>query len=92
MGSVGKYRAPETFVCRVDATRATDENKSTPMDIASKWEYPEIAFLLCRNADELPNDIKIQQLSKLMYKEDKREAEKEFSDILASLDPKLVSR
>ena len=91
MGSVRKYRAPETFVSRVDATRATDENKSTPMEIASKWEYPEIAVLLYRNADELPNDIKIQQLSKLMYKEDKKEAEKEFSEILASLDPELVS-
>ena len=61
------------------------------MEIASKWEYPEIAALLCRNAEELPNDIKIQQLSKLMYKEDKKEAEKEFNDILASLDPELVS-
>ena len=91
MGSVIKYRAPETFVYRVDATSATEENKSTPMEIASNWEYPEIAVLLCRNADELPNDIKIQQLSKLMYKEDKKEAEKEFSDILASLDPELVS-
>ena len=61
------------------------------MEIALKWEYPEIGVLLCRNADELPNDIKIQQLSKLMYKEDKKDAEKEFSEILASLNPELVN-
>ena len=91
MGSVGKYRAAETFVSRVDTTRTTDENKNTPMEIALKWEYPEIGVLLCRNADELPNDIKIQQLSKLMYKEDKKDAEKEFSEILASLNPELVN-
>ena len=91
MGLFRKYRTLQIFACRVDTTRATDENKSTPMEIASNWEYPEIAVLLCRNADELPNDIKIQQLSKLMYKEDKKEAEKEFNDILASLDPELVS-
>jgi len=52
----------------------------------------EIAVLLCEAiGDEVPDKVKLEQLSKAMYKEDKEEAKKEFSKILASLSPDVVS-
>ena len=52
----------------------------------------EIAVLLCKaTGEEVPDKVKVQQLSKAMYKEDKEEAKNEFSKILASLSPDVVS-
>ena len=52
----------------------------------------EIAVLLCEaTGEEVPDKVKVQQLSKAMYKEDKEEAKNEFSKILASLSPDVVS-
>ena len=39
----------------------------------------------------VPDKVKLQQLSKAMYKKDKDEAKNEFSKILAYLSPDVVS-
>ena len=39
----------------------------------------------------VPDKVKLEQLSKAMYKEDKEEAKNEFSKILFSLSPDVVS-
>ena len=41
--------------------------------------------------DEVPDKVKLQQLSTAMYKEDKEEGIREFSELLSSLAPKYVS-
>ena len=80
------------LLCRVDAKVATDENDDTPIKIALERDHTEIAVLLCEAiGEEVPDKVKLEQLSKAMYKEDKEEAKKEFSKILASLSPDMVS-
>ena len=79
-------------ICRVDAKAATDEKKDTPIKIALERDHTEIATLLCEaTGEEVPDKVKLEQLSKAMYKEDKEEAKNEFSKILASLSPDVVS-
>merc|ERR1719295_1778904 len=76
----------------VDAKVATDEKKDTPIKIALERDRTEIAFLLSEAiGEEVPDKMKLEQLSKAMYKENKVEAKKEFSKILASLSPDMVS-
>merc|ERR1719385_301554 len=76
----------------VDAKVATDEKDDTPIEIALERDRTEIAVLLCEAiGEEVPDKVKLQQLSKAMYKEDKEEEKKEFSEILASLPPDVVS-
>ena len=41
--------------------------------------------------DEVPDKVKLQQLSTAMYKEDKEEGIREFSELLGSLTPEYVS-
>ena len=54
--------------------------------------YAEIASLLSKAiGDEVPDKVKLQQLSTAMYKEDKEEGIREFSEILGSLTPEYVS-
>ena len=78
--------------CRVDAKVATKEKEDTPIKIALERNRTEIAFLLCEAiGEEVPDKVKLEQLSKAMYKENKEEAKKEFSKILASLSPDMVS-
>ena len=78
--------------CRVDAKVATKEKEDTPIKIALERDRTEIAVLLCEAiGEEVPDKVKLEQLSKAMYKEDKEEAKKEFSKILASLSPDVVS-
>ena len=78
--------------CRVDAKVGTDEKEDTPIKIALERDRTEIAVLLCEAiGEEVPDKVKLEQLSKAMYKEDKEEAKKEFSKILASLSPDMVS-
>ena len=73
----------------------TDENEDTPIKIAlagNRAGHTAIAALLCEAiGEEVPDKVKLQQLSKAMYKEDKEEAKNEFSKILASLSPDVVS-
>ena len=62
------------------------------MKIALENDRTEIAVLLCEAiGEEIPDKVKLQLLSKAMYKEDNEEARKEFSEILASLSPDVVS-
>ena len=78
--------------CRVDAKVATDEKEETPLKIALERDNTEIVFLLCEAiGEEVPDKVKLEQLSKAMYKEDKEEAKNEFSKILVSLSPDVVS-
>ena len=80
------------FFCRIDPKLATDEKEKTPLKIALERDNAEIVFLLSEAIGaEVPDNVKLQQLSKAMYKEDKEEAKKEFSKILASLSPDVVS-
>jgi len=41
--------------------------------------------------EEVPDEVKLQQLSRAMYNEDKEKGKKEFSKVLASLSPDVVS-
>ena len=78
--------------CRADAKVATDEKEETPLEIALERDNTEIVVLLCEAiGEEVPDKVKLEQLSKAMYKEDKEEAKNEFSKILASLSPDVVS-
>ena len=81
-----------TLFCRVDAKAATDVKEDTPIEIALERDHTEIMALLCEAyGEEVPDKVKLDQLSKAMYKEDKKEATEEFSKILASLSPDVVS-
>ena len=80
------------LLCRVNAKATTDEKVDTPIEIALERDRTEIAVLLCEAiGEEVPDKVKLEQLSKAMYKEDKEEGKKEFSKILASLSPDMVS-
>ena len=86
------FEQKDKLLCRVDAKVGTDEKEDTPIEIALERDRTEIAVLLCEAiGDEVPDKVKLEQLSKAMYKEDKEEAKKEFSKILASLSPDVVS-
>ena len=77
---------------RIDAKATTDEKEDTPIEIALERDHTEIAVLLSEaTGEEVPDKVKLEQLSKAMYKEDKEEAKNEFSKILASLSPDVVS-
>ena len=76
---------------RVDASAVTDTKKATPLEIALENNNEEIASMICNAiGQEVPDKIKIMQLSKTMYKDNKTEAKKEFKELLESLDPELV--
>ena len=40
--------------------------------------------------EEVPEEVRLRQLSRAMYKEDKEEAKKRFSELLGFLTPELV--
>ena len=70
---------------RVDPNETSDE-KRTPMKIAAEkgnWGFVEI---LHKAIGEIPDDVKIHQLLKAVYEEDKDK----FVELLASLPPELV--
>ena len=70
----------------------TEEKAETPLEIAEERRHTDIVALLLEAAgEELPDNVKIQRLSEAMYKEDIEEAKKEFSELLGSLSPELVS-
>ena len=76
---------------RVDASAVTDTKKATPLEIALENNNEEIASMICNAiGQEVPDKIKIMQLSKAMYKDNRTEAKREFKELLESLDPELV--
>ena len=61
------------------------------MDIATEKESMEVVELLWEAiGEEIPDKVKLQQLSKEMYKGDIDEAMKKFNELLNSLTPELV--
>ena len=69
----------------------TDTKKATPLEIALENNNEEIALIICNAiGQKVPDKIKIMQLSKTMYKDNKTEAKREFKELLESLDPELV--
>ena len=63
------------------------------MDIAIEKGSMKVVELLSEAiAEEIPDKVKLQQLSKAMYIEDTDEATKRFSELLRSLTPELVRR
>ena len=80
------------FFCRIDSKLATEEKEKSPLKIALERDNTEIVVLLCEaTGEEVPDEVKLEQLSKAMYKEEKEGAKNEFSKILASLSPDLGS-
>ena len=62
------------------------------MKIALERDHAEIVALLSEAiGEEIPDKVKLELLSKAMYKKEKKEAKKEFSKLLASLSPDVVS-
>ena len=61
------------------------------MDIATENESMEVVELLWEAiGEEIPEKVKLQQLSKAMYKKDIEEGKKKFSELLRSMSPELV--
>ena len=61
------------------------------MDIVTENESMEVVELLWEAiGEEIPEKVKLLQLSKAMYKEDTEEAKKKFTELLSSLTPELV--
>ena len=61
------------------------------MDIATEKESIEVVDLLWEAiGEEIPDKVKLLQLSRAMYKEDREEAKKKFKELLRSLTPELV--
>ena len=61
------------------------------MKIAADNNYEEIVEIL-REAigEEIPDDVKLSQLSKAMYEDDPEKAKNKFCELLRSLSPELV--
>ena len=61
------------------------------MDIATEKESMEVVDLLWEAiGEEIPEKVKLLQLSRAMYKEDREEAKKKFKELLRSFTPELV--
>ena len=61
------------------------------MKIAADNNYEEIVEIL-REAigEEIPDDVKLSQLSKAMYEDDPEKAKNKLCELLSSLSPELV--
>merc|ERR1719397_338831 len=72
--------------------KETSDIKKTPMKLAAENNHEEIVEIL-RNAtgEDIPDDVKLQQMSKAMYEDDKEKAKNKFRELLSSLSPELVS-
>jgi len=72
--------------------KETSDIKKTPMKIAAENNFEEIVEILREaSGEEIPDDVKIQQLSRLMYEDDREKAKNKFSELLSSLSPESVS-
>ena len=72
-----------------DGEGQRDYYTNTPMEIALLWDRPEMLKIL-EEFTEIPDKVKLLQLSRAMYKEDTEEAKKKFKELLRSLTPELV--
>merc|ERR1719391_1998717 len=68
--------------------KARGGDEKTAMEIATEHESEEVVNLLCGAiGEETPDNVKLQQLSKALYREDTEK----FKTVLSSLSPELVS-
>ena len=69
----------------------TEKNDSTPMEIASRDEDRVVVLSILGEFIEIPDSVKIEILSKLMYSTAYKETKKEqFQKLLSSLPLELV--
>ena len=75
---------------RVDP-KETGNKGRTAMDIATERGSMEVVELLWEAiGEEIPDKVKLLQLSRAMYKDDKEEAKAKFKELLITLTPELV--
>ena len=75
--------------CRVDPCAVCEEQTSTPITIASSREYNREMVALLGEFTGIPDSVKLEQLSKLMYSTNK-EAKEDFQKSLSLLPVELV--
>ena len=80
------------FFGRVDPCAVCEDKPTTPLEIAEKEESGELLKLLGKFA-KIPDIVKLQKLSSLMYmrKEYEEEAKEQFRDLLRTLPKDSVS-
>ena len=77
-------------IVRVDP-RAEVDNERSLSKIAVENDSMEVVDVLWEAlGEEVPEEVRLRQLSRAMYKEDKEEAKKRFSELLGFLTPELV--
>ena len=75
---------------RVDP-KETGNKSRTAMDIATERGSMEVVELLWEAiGEEIPDKVKLLQLSRAMYKDDREEAKQKFKELLITLTPELV--
>ena len=75
---------------RVDPT-ATGEDHRPAKKIAVENDSMEVVDVLWEAlGEEVPEKVRVQQLSRAMYKEDKEEGRKRFRELLNYLTPEMV--
>ena len=75
---------------RVDP-KATIDNKMSLTKIAVENDSMEVVDVLWEAlGEDVPEKVRLQQLSRAMYKEDKEEGRKRFTELLSYLTPEMV--
>ena len=75
---------------RVDP-KATGYDERSAQEIALAGNHLEVVDVLWEAlGEEVPEKLRLQQLSRAMYKEDKEEGRKRFTELLGYLTPEKV--
>ena len=83
------HRVIETSY-RADPT-ATGDDQRPAKKIAVENDSMEVVDVLWQAlGEEVPEKVRVQQLSRAMYKEDKEEGRKRFRELLNYLTPEMV--
>ena len=67
-----------------------EQNSSTPIEIASATEERREVFSILGEFTEIPDILKLEQLSRLMYVNAEEETKEEFRKLLSTLPVKSV--
>ena len=71
--------------------KATIDNERSLTKIAVENDSMEVVDVLWEAlGEEVPEKVRVQQLSRAMYKEDKEEGRKRFQELLNYLTPEMV--
>ena len=71
--------------------KATIDNERSLTKIAVENDSMEVVDVLWEAlGEEVPEKVRLQQLSRAMYKEDKEEGRKRFQELLNYLTPEMV--